>query len=81
MTTYETPPNSRPLKTMYAFISEDAIGNHGIVSARLAGQNFPLVTMEAHLLPYMKDAAQKAMMGTGKRIKLATLKVEKWEDI
>lgn len=81
MTEYRTPPNSRPLKTMYAFVSEDALGNHGIVSARMMDQNFPLVTMETHLLPYMKEAAKKAMMGTGKRIMLATLKVEKWEDI
>jgi hypothetical protein len=38
MTKYETPPNSRPLELMYAFISEDALGNHGIVSARLMGE-------------------------------------------
>jgi hypothetical protein len=29
----------------------------------------------------MKDAAQKAMMGTGKRIKLVTLKVDRMEEI
>lgn len=81
MTIYETPPNSRPLKVMYAFVSEDALGNHGILSVRLAGENMPLVTMNEMLVPLMRNEAKTAMLRTGKRVKLATLKVEKLEDI
>lgn len=81
MTTYETPPNSRPMKIMYAFVSEDTLGNHGIVAARIGGQHMPLVTLEANLVPLMKMEAKQVMLKTGKRIRLATLKVEKLEDI
>lgn len=40
-----------------------------------------LVTLEANLVPLMKMEAKEAMLKTGKRIRLATMKVEKWEDI
>jgi hypothetical protein len=69
------------MKVMYAFVSEDALGNHGIVAARIAGQHMPLVTLEEKLVPLMKMEAKEAMLKTGKRIRLATLKVEKLEDI
>jgi hypothetical protein len=81
-TAFMSPPNSRPLKTLYAFVSEDGDGNHGIIAHGVGNvPNLPLVTMDERLLPAMRQIAREVKQATGKKVLLVTLKVESMEDL
>ena len=72
------PKNKWPIKTLWAFLSEDADGNQGIIaggcydsdSGIVVPRMIPLVTSSEALLPQMREMAAVAKRLTDKKIVL-----------
>lgn len=85
MNIYTLPPNEKPLTKLYAFVSEDEKGNHGILASIIPSPmglvTHTLVTMNERILPQMREIAKKTEKETGLRVRFVTLKVETMEDL
>lgn len=85
MNVYQIPPNEKPLTKLYAFVSEDEKGNHGVLAALIPSPmglvTHTLVTMNERIIPEMREIARRTQAETGRKVKFVTLKVEAMEDL
>ena len=72
-----TPDNETEIDTLYAFMSIDTEGRHGIVAEILPDLgSTPLVTALPNVAEKMKPLAQQIARKTGKRVGLFRFKRE-----
>lgn len=66
-----TGGNEAPITELYVFLSTDAKGNDGIVSAQFGNVHLPLVTSKPRVAEMMKEHAREIARLSGGKITLA----------
>ena len=69
-TIFHTAPNEAPIREIYIFVSTDAQGHDGIVSAAQGGMLMPLVTSKRRIAELMRPMVQQIVRETGTTVKL-----------
>lgn len=77
MTEYVVPPNTKKADYIWAYLSEDAKGNHGIVASIIPYMgSTPLVTLSEVIADLMKSEALNVQQLTGQKIVLGKFKLD-----
>lgn len=77
LTEYIFPPNTKKADYIWAYLSENENGQHGIVASLIPNLgSAPMVTMSEKVVGLMKEKAKQLQKETGKKIVLAKFKLE-----